>query len=67
MFKILMIIAVVVLALGWIAYGIWSYRERIKEKNEPEATTEHLEKVKDSFAEYTEKMKHYKKPTYKRE
>jgi len=67
MFKIVMIIAVVVLALGWIAYGIWSYRERIEEKKRPKPTTEHLEKVKDSFDEYAKKMENYKKPTYKRE
>ena len=67
MFKIVMIIAVVVLVLGGIAYGIWSYRDRIEEKKRPKPTTEHLEKVKDSFDEYAKKMENYKKPTYKRE
>ncbi len=71
MFKIVMIIAIILLAMGWIAYGIWRYRENYIEKNRPKSrakpTTEHLEKVKESFDEYTKKLEGFKKKTYKRE
>ena len=67
MFKIIIITAVVMLAIAWIAYGIWRYRIYLSEKDQPKPTTEHLEKVKKSFEEYTKKLKDYKRKTYKRE
>ena len=62
MFKIVMISAMVILALAWIAYGIWRIRERIEEKKQPKPTTKHLDQVKKSFDEYTKKLEDFKKP-----
>ena len=66
MFKIIMITAVIILAMGWIAYGIWRYKTYVDEKNNPEETTEHLKKVKSGFAEYTKKLANFKKKPYER-
>jgi hypothetical protein len=64
-YKILIAGAIIV-ALGWIGYGIWWYRIQQEEKKEPGKKTEHLEKVKKSFEEYTKKMAEYKLKPYER-
>jgi Tfp pilus assembly protein PilO len=66
MVYIILLIAAVIVGIGWIAYGIWDYRERRHEKEEPEQSTEHLQKVKKSFEEYTKKMEEYKLKPYER-
>jgi hypothetical protein len=62
----ILLIAAIIVGIGWVAYGIWDYRERKREKEEPEQSTEHLQKVKKSFEEYTKKMKEYKLKPYER-
>ena len=64
-YKIL-IAGAIIIALGWIAYGIWWYRIQQEEKKEPGKKTEHLEKVKKSFEDYTKKMAEYKLKPYER-
>ncbi len=63
---IVVIVGVIIVAAGWIAYGIWRYKTYLREKDEPERKTEHLEKVKKSFEEYTKKMAEYKLKPYER-
>jgi heme/copper-type cytochrome/quinol oxidase subunit 2 len=63
---IILLIAAIIVGIGWIAYGIWDYRERKREEAEPTKSTEHLEKVKKSFEEYTKKMEEYKLKPYER-
>jgi uncharacterized protein YoxC len=63
---IILTIAAVIVALGWIAYGIWWYKVLQEEKKQPNKKTEHLEKVKKSFEEYTKKMADYKLKPYER-
>jgi uncharacterized membrane-anchored protein YhcB (DUF1043 family) len=64
-YKILLA-AVGILIVGWIAYGIWWYIIQREEKKQPNKKTEHLEKVKKSFEEYTKKMAEYKLKPYER-
>ncbi len=65
-YKILIAGAVIV-ALGWIAYGIWWYKVQQEEKKQPvKKKTEHLEKVKKSFEEYAKKIGEYKLKPYER-
>jgi uncharacterized membrane-anchored protein YhcB (DUF1043 family) len=64
-YKILIAVAAIVV-VGWIAYGIWWYRVLQEEKKQPNKKTEHLEKVKKSFEEYTKKMAEYKLKPYER-
>jgi uncharacterized membrane-anchored protein YhcB (DUF1043 family) len=56
----------IIVAGGWIAYGIWRYKIYQEEKKEPGRKTEHLEKVKKSFEDYTKKMEEYKLKPYER-
>lgn len=67
MFKIIWITAAAIVAIGWIAYGIWRLKEHFEEKKRPKPTTKHLRQVKESFDDYIKKVEKYKKPTYKRD
>ena len=67
MFKIVIIVAIVILAMGWIAYGIWRFRTHLSEKDKPRPTTERLQEARKSFEEYTKKMANYKRKPYERQ
>ena len=67
MFKTIWITAAVILAFGWIIYGVWRIIDYLQEKKRPKPTTKHLQQIKKSFDEYAKKMEDYKKPTYKRD
>lgn len=67
MYKMVMIIAVIFLALGWIAYGIWALKIRAEEKKQPKPTSKRLQEARKSIDDYSEKLKNFKKPTYKRQ
>ena len=64
-YKILLA-AIGIVVVGWIADGIWWYKVLQEEKKEPEKKTEHLDKVKKSFEEYTKKMAEYKLKPHER-
>lgn len=63
---IILIAGAILVALGWVAYGIWQYKIYQEEKKEPNKKTEHLEKVKKSFEDYTKKIAEYKLKPYER-
>ena len=65
MFKIVMIIAVVILAAGWIAYGIWIHKVREEEKKQPREASKRLQQTRSEVADYAQKLKEFKKPTRK--
>ncbi len=65
MFKIVMIIAVVILAAGWIAYGIWIHKIREEEKKQPRQVSKRLQKSRGEVADWAQKLKDFKKPTRK--
>ncbi len=67
MFKIIMIIAFAVLAICWIAYAIWAWRERKLEQQRPRERSQRYQQATSSVAEYAKKLAEFKKPTYKRE
>jgi hypothetical protein len=67
MFKIIWVGAAAVVAIGWIAYGVWRIIDHLQEKRRPRPKTKHLQEVRKSFDDYLKKMEDYKKPTYKRE
>ena len=64
MFKVLMITAVIILIIGWIGYGAWVFVKYRREKDKPQEKTEHLEKIKKSFDDYTKKLQDYKRKPY---
>ncbi len=66
MYKIVMIAGIIIVGTGWIIYGVWEMIDRRKEKTRPKPTTEHLQKVKKSFDDYTKKMESYQLKPYER-
>ncbi len=67
LFWMLLIIAAGVVVRGWIAYGIYEYRERKLEKQRPKERSERYKEATNSMAEYAKKLAEFKKPAYKRD
>lgn len=67
LFWTLIIIGAVLVGLGWIAYGIYDYRQRKLEKQRPRERSERYKQATDSVADYAKKLAEFKKPTYKRD
>ncbi len=64
MFKIVMIISIIIIAIGWIAHGTWRVVTRFSEKKRPKRTTRHLQQRKESFDNYIKKLQNYGKKPY---
>lgn len=69
MFKIVMITAVIIVALGWIAYGVWRVVTSYTEKKKPKQSSERLQQARKSMEDYAKKMKDYdyKEKPYQRQ
>jgi len=65
MFTIVMISAVVILAIAWIAYGIYEMKMRAEEKKQPKQVSERLQQARNETADWARKMANFKKPPYK--
>jgi predicted negative regulator of RcsB-dependent stress response len=66
-YKTFMIIGVIVVAAGWIAYAIWDYKQRQEEKKQPPKKSERLQKTQSEIADWAKQMAQFKKPTRKPE
>jgi len=55
----LIIIGAIIVAIGWIAYGIWRFKIYREEKNQPKPKSERLVQSRKSFEEYMLKMKEF--------
>ena len=62
MYKIFMIIGVIVVGVGWIAYFIWDRRMQKQEAMEPKPQSEHLKKTKSEVSDWAKKMAEFKSP-----
>jgi len=67
LYKILMIVGVIVVAGGWIAYAIWDYRLRQEEKKQPKKRSVRLRKTQSEVSDWAKKMAEFKKPVAKRQ
>jgi len=65
MYKIFMIIALPVLAIGWIAYALWMRKVREEEKKQPKQISERLQKTKSEVADWAKKMAEFQTPKRK--
>jgi hypothetical protein len=63
----IMIASAVLVGLGWIGYGIWDWRERKLEKEQPKVRSEKYQEASSSMADYAKKLAEFKKPTIKHE
>jgi len=66
-YKIFMIVGVIVVGLGWLAYAIWDYRLRQRETREPPKRSERFQKTQSEIADWAKKMAQFQKPTRKSE
>ena len=61
-----MTISIMIVAIGWIAYGIWRIVTHFSKDEKPRRTTKHLQQRKDSFDKYIQKLQNYEKKSYER-
>ena len=61
-YKMFMIVGVIVVAAGWIAYAIWDYKMRQEEKKQPPKHSERLEKTQGEISDWAKKMAAFKSP-----
>ena len=67
MYKIFMLIGLVVVAGGWIAYALWDYKLRQEEKKQPPQRAERLQKTQSEVSDWAKQMSQYQKPKAKRQ
>ncbi len=66
MFKTVMIIAAVALAIGWAIYGIYEHKMRQEEKKHPRQPSERLRKTRSEIADWAKKMAEFEPPKRKK-
>jgi predicted negative regulator of RcsB-dependent stress response len=67
LFWTLLILAAAVVVVGWIGYGIWEWRERKLEKEQPKQRSEKYQQATSAVSDYAKKLAEFKKTTYKRD
>ena len=67
MYKTFMIVGLVVVGAGWIAYAIWDYKLRQEEKKQPPKRSTRLQKTQGEIADWAKQMAEFKKPKAKRQ
>jgi hypothetical protein len=67
MFKIILLAAAIIIALGWGVYGVWWYMTFKSGKAGPRESSQRLQDARKSMQDYAEKMKTYKRKRYERE
>ena len=65
MYKIFMLIALPVLAIGWIAYALWMRKVLEEEKKQPKPQSQRLAKTKSEISDWAQKMAAYQPPKRK--
>jgi heme/copper-type cytochrome/quinol oxidase subunit 2 len=65
-YAIFMIVGVIVVAGGWIAYFVWDYKQRQEEAKRPKPQSEQLQKTKTELSDWAKKMAEFKSPAPKR-
>ena len=66
MYKIFMLIALPVLAIGWVAYAMWMRKVLEEEKKQPKKESQRLTKTKGEISDWAQKMAEYKPPPRKK-
>ena len=65
-YAIIMIIAVIGVGAGWIAYFLWDRKMRQEEEKQPKPQSQRVQKTKSELSDWAKKMAEYKGPTPKR-
>jgi predicted negative regulator of RcsB-dependent stress response len=64
-YAIFMIIGVILVGGGWIAYFVWDYKQRKEEALQPKPQSAKLQKTKSEVSEWAKKMAEFKSPAPK--
>jgi hypothetical protein len=59
---IFMIIGVIAVGGGWIAYLLWDYKQRKEEEKQPKPQTAKVQKAKSELSDWAKKMAEFKGP-----
>ena len=65
-YKTFMILAVVLLGVGWTIYLLWDRRMKKIEESRPKQHSARLQKTSTEVSDWAKKMAAFKKPTYKK-
>jgi heme/copper-type cytochrome/quinol oxidase subunit 2 len=65
-YAIFMIVGLIVVAGGWIAYFVWDYKQRKEEALQPKPQSARLQKTKSEVSDWAKKMAEFKSPAPKR-
>ena len=66
MYKTFMIIGIVVIALGWIIYGVYNFIMDRREQKRP-SRSQQLEEARGSMADYAKKIAKFEKKSYQQD
>ena len=66
MYKTFMLIALPVLAIGWVAYALWMRKVLEEEKKQPKPQSQRLTKTKSEISDWAQQMAAYKPPPRKK-
>jgi hypothetical protein len=61
-YAIFMIIGLIVVGGGWLAYFIWDYKVRQEEAKRPKPQSAQLKKAKSEISDWAKKMAEFKGP-----
>lgn len=67
MYKIFMIIGLVVVAVGWVAYALWDYKLRREEEKEPPKRSQRFRQTQGEVSDWAKQMAQFEKPKAKRQ
>jgi predicted negative regulator of RcsB-dependent stress response len=61
-YAIIMIVGVILVGGGWIAYFIWDYKQRQEEARQPKPQSAKLQKTRSEVSDWAKKMAEFKGP-----
>ena len=61
-YAIIMIIAVIGVGAGWIAYFLWDRKMRQEEEKQPKPQSQRVQKTKSDLSDWAKKRAEYKGP-----
>ena len=62
LYKVFMLIAIPALAIGWIAYWLWTRKIEEEEKKQPKQASKRLTQTRSEVSDWAKKMATYESP-----
>ena len=61
-YSIFMIVGVLAVGIGWLAYFLWDYRLRKEEEKQPKPRSARYQKTQSELSDWAKKMAQHKSP-----